>query len=188
MLVVVFVIFAICWCPLNVYHTYQDFRGLVGHTKHNSLIFLICHWFAMSSVCYNPFLYCWLNDKFRNAAKSYTRWFLKIVCIQPEIVSDSKLRNPFLRKKVLRQRRKSSSFSSRLNSQITNNTCLVYQNREDKYPYGEESSCPNTSKIREEIILSDLKMKDRGEVLLRCFSAGCTHVDRILRRPNSEKF
>lgn len=31
-------------------------------------IFLIVHWFAMSSVCYNPFIYCWLNANFRREA------------------------------------------------------------------------------------------------------------------------
>lgn len=187
MLIIILLVFAICWCPLNIYHTYQDFRGLVGHTKHNSLIFLTCHWFAMSSVCYNPFLYCWLNDKFRNDAKLYMRWFLKIVCIQSDIGSGSYHRNQFLRKEVIKRRGKSYTFSSRLNSQSSNKTCLVFQDTEDKHPCGEESCCPDTSKIREEFILSDFEMKDRGVLLLRCFSAGCSREDRILKSLNSEK-
>ncbi|KFM59686.1 putative G-protein coupled receptor 83, partial [Stegodyphus mimosarum] len=76
MLMVVFIVFSFCWLPLNMYHVYQDIRGVVGPMKHNSTIFLMCHWFAMSSVCYNPFIYCWLNDSFRNMIAQNFRWFL----------------------------------------------------------------------------------------------------------------
>ena len=73
MLLVVISLFALCWLPLNVYHLVSDVAASAGPTRHNSTAFLICHWLAMSSVCYNPFVYCWLNINFRNAVKTCAR-------------------------------------------------------------------------------------------------------------------
>ncbi|KAF8791462.1 G-protein coupled receptor 83-like [Argiope bruennichi] len=78
MLVIVLITFVICWLPMNIYHTYQDARGETDFRKHNSIVWLICDWFAMSSVCCNPFIYCWLNDKFRKVAKSHLQWILSV--------------------------------------------------------------------------------------------------------------
>lgn len=61
MLVLVVVVFAVCWFPLNCYVVLISSLGI--KTK-NSLYFAL-HWFAMSSTCYNPFIYCWLNESFR---------------------------------------------------------------------------------------------------------------------------
>ncbi|XP_065585258.1 G-protein coupled receptor 83-like isoform X3 [Cyrtonyx montezumae] len=61
MLVLVVVVFAVCWFPLNCYVVLVSSLGI--KTK-NSLYFAL-HWFAMSSTCYNPFIYCWLNESFR---------------------------------------------------------------------------------------------------------------------------
>lgn len=68
MLVLVVLCFAICWLPLNVYHLVVHFRAHDGPDRHNSSLFIFFHWLAMSSVCYNPFIYCWLNDSFRRGA------------------------------------------------------------------------------------------------------------------------
>ncbi|CAL1280788.1 unnamed protein product [Larinioides sclopetarius] len=76
MLIIVLIVFIVCWLPLNIYHTYQDFRGETGFKKHNSVVWFICHWFAMSSVCFNPFIYCWLNEKFRKIARTHLQWIL----------------------------------------------------------------------------------------------------------------
>ncbi|XP_071425403.1 G-protein coupled receptor 83-like [Pithys albifrons albifrons] len=61
MLMVVVVVFAVCWFPLNCYVVLISCRAI--HSS-NALYFAF-HWFAMSSTCYNPFIYCWLNESFR---------------------------------------------------------------------------------------------------------------------------
>ncbi|MBN3301399.1 GPR83 protein, partial [Amia calva] len=66
MLMLVVVVFAICWFPLNCYVVLVSSLGI--QTK-NALYFAL-HWFAMSSTCYNPFIYCWLNDSFRSELKA----------------------------------------------------------------------------------------------------------------------
>ncbi|XP_077427414.1 G-protein coupled receptor 83-like [Vanacampus margaritifer] len=61
MLLVVVVVFAICWFPLNCYVVL-----LSSHAIHSSNVLFFCfHWLAMSSTCYNPFIYCCLNPTFR---------------------------------------------------------------------------------------------------------------------------
>ena len=72
MLFLVVVVFAACWFPLNLYHLLVDFKLM----RPNFNVFLICHWIAMSSVCYNPFIYCWLNESFRKGAVK----LFKIIC------------------------------------------------------------------------------------------------------------
>ena len=46
MLALVVTTFAICWLPLNLYHLLCDFHLI----QRNFKIFILCHWFAMSSV------------------------------------------------------------------------------------------------------------------------------------------
>ena len=82
MLILIVSIFALCWLPLNIYYLIIDFNfmNLMESTQFKRVknqIFLICHWFAMSSVCYNPFVYCWLNDEFKNEVRKVWN-FIKV--------------------------------------------------------------------------------------------------------------
>ncbi|XP_045189350.2 G-protein coupled receptor 83-like [Mercenaria mercenaria] len=70
LLICVVVIFAICWMPLNLYQVLADFHPNVEVFHYNSTTFFICHWIAISSTCYNPFVYCWLNETFRAEVKA----------------------------------------------------------------------------------------------------------------------
>nr|CAH0110876.1 unnamed protein product [Daphnia galeata] len=79
MLLVVISLFALCWLPLNVYHLVSDVGASESATRHNSTAFLVCHWLAMSSVCYNPFVYCWLNANFRDAVQTCGRLCMRSV-------------------------------------------------------------------------------------------------------------
>ncbi|CAG06215.1 unnamed protein product, partial [Tetraodon nigroviridis] len=61
MLLLVVGVFAVCWFPLNCYVVL-----LSSHTIPSSNALYFCfHWLAMSSTCYNPFIYCCLNPAFR---------------------------------------------------------------------------------------------------------------------------
>ncbi|XP_054165787.1 G-protein coupled receptor 83-like [Oppia nitens] len=63
MLAFVVIVFAICWLPLNLFHIYSDFSKDI--IRYDSILFYSCHMLAMSSVCYNPFIYFGLNKHFR---------------------------------------------------------------------------------------------------------------------------
>ncbi|XP_077200323.1 G-protein coupled receptor 83 [Paroedura picta] len=66
MLVLVVVIFAVCWFPLNCYVVLLSSQVICS----NNTLYFAFHWLAMSSACYNPFIYCWLNENFRAELKS----------------------------------------------------------------------------------------------------------------------
>ncbi|XP_063976717.1 prolactin-releasing peptide receptor-like [Diachasmimorpha longicaudata] len=65
MLIAMVAIFGVCWLPLNMLNVVDDFYADTNHWMYYRLCFFITHWLAMSSTCYNPFLYAWLNDNFR---------------------------------------------------------------------------------------------------------------------------
>uniref|UniRef100_A0A672L2L2 G protein-coupled receptor 83 n=1 Tax=Sinocyclocheilus grahami TaxID=75366 RepID=A0A672L2L2_SINGR len=61
MLIAVVAVFAVCWFPLNCYIVLLSSKVIQA----NNALYFIFHWLAMSSTCYNPFIYCWLNHSFR---------------------------------------------------------------------------------------------------------------------------
>ncbi|XP_067113706.1 G-protein coupled receptor 83 [Osmerus mordax] len=66
MLMLVVAVFAVCWFPLNCYVILVSSKAI----DTNNALYFTFHWFAMSSTCYNPFIYCWLNSSFRAELKS----------------------------------------------------------------------------------------------------------------------
>lgn len=59
--------YTLAWLPLNIYNVLRDIPGLLdalNETTHITLFFVV-HWLAMSHTCYNPFIYFWMNSKFR---------------------------------------------------------------------------------------------------------------------------
>ncbi|XP_043911885.1 prolactin-releasing peptide receptor [Protopterus annectens] len=74
LLVIVVIVFGICWLPLHVFNILRDVNIDVIDKYYFNLIQLSCHWFAMSSACYNPFIYAWLHDSFRQEVKKLFTW------------------------------------------------------------------------------------------------------------------
>ncbi|VDP97887.1 unnamed protein product [Trichobilharzia regenti] len=71
MLIAMVVIFVVCWIPLNVLWVVADIIGeVVENSVHFHNTFILCHMIAMSSAVYNPFLYAWLNNNFRQELKA----------------------------------------------------------------------------------------------------------------------
>uniref|UniRef100_A0ACB8FG82 G-protein coupled receptor 83 n=1 Tax=Sphaerodactylus townsendi TaxID=933632 RepID=A0ACB8FG82_9SAUR len=74
MLILVVVIFAVCWFPLNCYVVLLSSQVI----RSNNGLYFAFHWLAMSSTCYNPFIYCWFNENFRAELKSCLKVCQKI--------------------------------------------------------------------------------------------------------------
>ncbi|XP_049958585.1 prolactin-releasing peptide receptor-like [Schistocerca serialis cubense] len=69
LLVAMVLVFAACWLPLNAVNMVADLDEGAEHWRYFTLCFFLAHALAMSSVCYNPLLYAWLNDNFRKELK-----------------------------------------------------------------------------------------------------------------------
>lgn len=69
MLIAMVVIFLLSWLPLNTINIINDFHHQIGDWEYYYLSFFMVHSMAMSSTCYNPFLYAWLNENFRKEFK-----------------------------------------------------------------------------------------------------------------------
>lgn len=67
MLISMVAVFGISWLPLNSANIFNDFYETKSEVY--TLLFFISHCIAMSSTCYNPFLYAWLNENFRKEFK-----------------------------------------------------------------------------------------------------------------------
>lgn len=79
LLVLVVAAFAICWLPIHVFNIIRDIDINLINKDYFLLIQLLCHWFAMSSSCCNPFLYAWLHDRFRSELKEMFTFKRKII-------------------------------------------------------------------------------------------------------------
>ncbi|KAK9393754.1 putative G-protein coupled receptor 83 [Crotalus adamanteus] len=66
MLLVVVMVFGFCWFPLNCYLILMSSQAI----DNSDILYIAFHWIAMSSACYNPFMYCWLNEGFRTELRA----------------------------------------------------------------------------------------------------------------------
>ncbi len=66
LLVMIAVVFACSWMPLNAFNIMLDFNlELFKQINPHGLLVPICHLLVLSSACTNPVLYGWLNENFR---------------------------------------------------------------------------------------------------------------------------
>ncbi|XP_077175210.1 prolactin-releasing peptide receptor-like [Paroedura picta] len=66
-LVISVMCFAVCWLPLQMVNLIRDIDEdfTILDKKYVNVIQVSCHMIAMSSACFNPFIYASLHDKFR---------------------------------------------------------------------------------------------------------------------------
>ncbi|RWS29452.1 tachykinin-like peptides receptor 86C [Leptotrombidium deliense] len=69
MLIVVVIIFAICWLPYHIYFVYTHHVPDVVNRAYIQHVYLAFYWLAMSNSMYNPLIYVWMNKRFRNYFK-----------------------------------------------------------------------------------------------------------------------
>uniref|UniRef100_A0A915IBK9 G-protein coupled receptors family 1 profile domain-containing protein n=1 Tax=Romanomermis culicivorax TaxID=13658 RepID=A0A915IBK9_ROMCU len=83
MMMVVVIIFLICWLPYHLY--FSVFSKILS--KHEDIytpihLYVNIYWLAMSSTIVNPFVYCYMNKRFRMGFKCALR-FLPCVSFDP---------------------------------------------------------------------------------------------------------
>lgn len=75
LLVSISVIFFTSWMPLNLFNLIADTLDIDFTTQSMKIVYAVCHMMGMSSACWNPVLYGWLNDNF-------WKEFQDIMCIK----------------------------------------------------------------------------------------------------------
>lgn len=83
MLVVVVLVFALCWLPFHIFQLASDL-DLVLRFKEYKLLYTIFHIVAMCSTFANPLLYGWMNKNYRNGFLMFFRCEHKPDTIHPE--------------------------------------------------------------------------------------------------------
>ncbi|NWT63111.1 NK2R protein, partial [Erythrocercus mccallii] len=73
-MVVVVIIFAVCWLPYHIYFILGSFKEDIYQQKYIQQVYLAVFLLAMSSTMYNPIIYCCLNQRFRSGFKLAFRW------------------------------------------------------------------------------------------------------------------
>ncbi|KAJ8000889.1 hypothetical protein DPEC_G00185080 [Dallia pectoralis] len=94
MLVMVVVVFAVTWLPLDAFQLAIDIDNSVLDMKDFKLLFTMFHIVAMCSTFVNPILYGWMNNNYRNA-------FLSVCKCGPKVHSHPR---SFVNKKTLREK------------------------------------------------------------------------------------
>ncbi|EZA59347.1 Tachykinin-like peptides receptor 99D, partial [Ooceraea biroi] len=74
MMIVVVVIFAVCWLPFHVYFIVTSYLPEITNKPYIQEVFLGIYWLAMSNSMYNPIIYCWMNTRFRRGFAQFFFW------------------------------------------------------------------------------------------------------------------
>lgn len=69
MIIIVVLIYAVCWLPLHVITLVGDNNPEIYSFPHMNVVWLCAHWLAMSHSCYNPIVYFSHNSMFRKSLK-----------------------------------------------------------------------------------------------------------------------
>ncbi|XP_044743977.1 tachykinin-like peptides receptor 99D, partial [Chrysoperla carnea] len=118
MMIVVVLIFAVCWLPFHLYFIIISYYPDITTSQYVQEIYLAIYWLAMSNSMYNPIIYCWMNSRFRRGFKQFFAW-CPYVHISPEALT---------RREVVTSRY-SSSGSPNHHRMIRNDTAIMDYNK-----------------------------------------------------------
>ncbi|XP_017769026.1 PREDICTED: tachykinin-like peptides receptor 99D isoform X2 [Nicrophorus vespilloides] len=122
MMMVVVIIFAVCWLPFHSYFIVTSYFPDITNSPYIQESYLAIYWLAMSNSMYNPIIYCWMNARFRRGFKQF------FSCLPYVNVSPGAL----TRREVFTSRRRSCVGSPDHNRIIRNDEMLVDQSRTSK--------------------------------------------------------
>uniref|UniRef100_A0A034WQT6 Tachykinin-like peptides receptor 99D n=1 Tax=Bactrocera dorsalis TaxID=27457 RepID=A0A034WQT6_BACDO len=77
MLIIVVVVFGLCWLPLQLYNILYVTFPEINEYHFINIIWFCCDWLAMSNSCYNPFIYGIYNEKFK---REFNKRFATCFC------------------------------------------------------------------------------------------------------------
>ncbi|XP_050312828.1 tachykinin-like peptides receptor 99D isoform X2 [Anthonomus grandis grandis] len=154
MMMVVVIIFAVCWLPYQLYFILVSYFPSITTSEYIQETFLAIYWLAMSNSMYNPIIYCWMNARFRRGFKQFFSC-LPFVHVSPV---------PLTRREVLTSKRKSYSGSPDRNRIVRNGTLRVSYNPYSSMIAGGKptpSSSTNTcySQVPEEMLMRHCELR-----------------------------
>ena len=89
MLIIVVVVFAVCWLPVHVYQMDEGVSGIVvsgGAANWDPYVIIyICYWFSQANSAINPWLYIGLNGKIKAAFKNMIRCRHEVLADQGQL-------------------------------------------------------------------------------------------------------
>ncbi|XP_058986386.1 prolactin-releasing peptide receptor-like [Musca domestica] len=77
MLIIVVIVFGVCWLPLQLYNILYVTIPEVNEYQFIGIVWFCCDWLAMSNSCYNPFIYGIYNEKFK---REFNKRFQTFFC------------------------------------------------------------------------------------------------------------
>ena len=114
-MVVVVIIFAICWLPIHVITIAGDIDVSIYNLPGMNIIWTAAHWLAMSNCMYNPFIYCWMNAKYRNG---FMRAFQCFTCGLVKGSENLELQR-MRRQSIINQSSLASGYKTRYSTKMT---------------------------------------------------------------------
>ncbi|XP_002732004.1 RYamide receptor-like [Saccoglossus kowalevskii] len=95
MFALIVLIFALCYLPIHTFNLLLDYQPDIGHFHYLKVVYFAVHWTAMSNCVYNPFVYCWMNAKFRNGFKYVFRFLPCVRYYTPKVKKPLKRINTY---------------------------------------------------------------------------------------------